>query len=123
MSRQHLEQDYYLLEALHNCENAGRMPRAKLRLYFDMRSGFTYLAYVVTRRSSVFTECDISYVPADMYALWKTCGNPGAWTTKSEVLNPYYQQNGAEPARQARVDREVFCPLGSQVQYSNEFSA
>ncbi len=63
MSRQHLEQDYYLLEALHNCENAGRMPRAKLRLYFDMRSGFTYLAYVVTRRSSVFTECDISYVP------------------------------------------------------------
>ncbi|KAI9930973.1 hypothetical protein ASPWEDRAFT_34510 [Aspergillus wentii DTO 134E9] len=48
---------------------------AKITLYFDIVSPFAYLAFHVLRKSPVFAQCEISYVPIFLGGLMNACGN------------------------------------------------
>lgn len=61
------------------------MSKPKIVLFFDIRSGFTYLAFNVLRHSRVFKDVDVSYVPVDLYALCRACNNQGAWPVKNKT--------------------------------------
>lgn len=60
------------------------MSRPKVILFFDIRSGFTYLVFNVLRGSTVFKNVDIEYVPVDLRSLWQACNNQGAWPVKNK---------------------------------------
>ncbi|KAK5009213.1 hypothetical protein LTR16_005486, partial [Cryomyces antarcticus] len=51
------------------------MARPKLTLYLDTVSPFAYMAFWVTRHSSVFKGCDTTYVPIFLGGVMKACGN------------------------------------------------
>ncbi|ODH34249.1 hypothetical protein ACO22_03142 [Paracoccidioides brasiliensis] len=64
------------------------MPPPKITLYLDIVSPFAYIAYYVTRHSSVFAKCEMTYVPVFLGGILKACNNPspiniknkGTWT-------------------------------------------